>query len=144
MSLLYQVVTIDMLSLRARNLGTAHIKLLLPYLPQFVALTCIDLSDNRLTADGVQALVDSLLQPSSPLRDLRLANNWFGPKGVQVLARALEADVGLRRLDVSNTDARPQKASYLLDNGLDSDQYALKALADAIRVYHFVFVVVDY
>ena len=125
---------IDTLSLRTRDLGSAHITVLLPHLPRFVALACIDLSENRLTADGVQALVDSVLQPNSPLRDLRLANNWFGPKGVQVLARALKANVGLRRLDVSNTGARPSDVWRL-----DSDQHALKDCADALRVCHGVF-----
>ena len=40
-----------------------------------------------MTVEGVAALVSALLQPGSRLRDLRLANNWFGPAGVRALTR---------------------------------------------------------
>jgi hypothetical protein len=95
-------------------------------------LTHLDLSYNRITAEGVQALVDTLLQPGSHLIDLRIANNWFGPEGVFALARALEANVGLQRLDVSNADARPAEAWRV-----DTDQHALKTLADSLLVCHY-------
>ena len=103
--------------------------MLLPTLSQCVALTHLDLSDNNVTAEGVEALVTTVLQPGSRLRDLRLANNWFGPAGVRALAGPLAANAGLQYLDVSNTSARPADALRL-----DSDQRALQSLADALKV----------
>jgi Ran GTPase-activating protein (RanGAP) involved in mRNA processing and transport len=103
--------------------------LLLPTLSQCVALTHLDLSDNNVTAEGVEALITTLLQPDSRLRDLRLANNWLGPVGVCALAGPLAANVGLQYLDVSNTSARPADALRL-----DSDRRALQSLADALKV----------
>jgi hypothetical protein len=112
--------------------------LLLPTLTQCAALTHLDLSDNNVTAEGVEALVTVLL-PESRLRDLRLANNWFGPAGVYALTVVLEANMGLRHIDVSNKGAPPKDASRC-----DSDQHALRALADALRVscynMYFLFV----
>ena len=81
-----------------------------------------------MTAEGVEALVTALL-PESCLRDLRLANNWFGPSGVYALTVVLEANMGLQHLDVSNKGVPPKDASRR-----DSDQHALRALADALRV----------
>ena len=83
-----------------------------------------------MTAEGVEALVSAFLQPGSRLRDLRLANNWLGPAGVCALAGPLVANTGLQYLDLSNTSARPADALRL-----DSDQRALQALADALKVF---------
>ena len=124
-----QTATITTVSLRGCALDSAHLALLLPTLSQCVALTHLDLSDNNLTAEGVEALVSALLQPGSRLRDLRLANNWLGPAGVCALAGPLVANTGLQYLDLSNTSARPADALRL-----DSDQRALQALADALKV----------
>ncbi len=113
---------------------------------QCVALTHLDLSDNNLTVEGVAALVSALLQPGSRLRDLRLANNWFGPAGVRALTRPLVSNMGLQYLDVSNTSARPADAiigsayrammMWSADEfkHLDSDQHTLQTLAGALRV----------
>ena len=111
-------------------LRTAHLHTILPTLARCPALANIDLSDNHVTADGIEALVASrVLQPDSPLRDLRLANNWCGPASVYALARPLAANVGLQHLDVTNTGVRPVGESRF-----DSDQRALQVMARALQV----------
>jgi Ran GTPase-activating protein (RanGAP) involved in mRNA processing and transport len=107
---------------------------MLPTLTQCVVLAHLDLSDNNITAIGVQSLVTVLLETEWRLQDLLLADNWYGPAGVHALSLLLEADVELRRLDVSNTGVRPMDSSRL-----DSDQNALQALADALRVCNHMY-----
>ena len=133
-----QASTVTTVRLCHCALDTFHLVSLLPTLTQCAALTHLDLSDNNVTAEGVEALVTALL-PESRLRDLRLANNWFGPAGVYALTVVLEANMGLQHLDVSNKGVPPKDASRR-----DSDQHALRVLADALRVpcyiMYFLFV----
>jgi hypothetical protein len=126
-----QSSTVSSVRLRGCALETTHLLSLLPFLIQCNNLTHLDVSDNNLSSDGVEALIAALF-PESRLQVLCLANNWFGPPGLYALAVALEANVGLKRLDVANTNARPLDMSRI-----DSDQHALKALADALQVYYF-------
>ncbi len=84
-----------------------------------------------MTVDGVQTLVDALLQPRSRLCVLNLSNNWFGPAGAHALAVPLAANAGLQHLAIANSGARPAGTST---PRFDTDQYALKDLADALLV----------
>ncbi len=110
----------------------------LPRLTTFfhdLSTTCLDLSDNWLTVGGIQTLVAALFQPHSCLQKLQLCNNWFGPLGADALATALEANVQLQDLDVSNwLQTRPADTLGL---SRDLDQRVVQRLADALRVHPF-------
>ncbi len=121
--------TISTVLLNRCNLNDACLQQLLLPLTNLPSLTSLDLSDNELTALGVQYLVDALLQPGSRLCSLNLSNNWLSPAGAQALTAPLAANVGLQRLTVANSGARPAGISRL-----DTDQHALMALAIALQV----------
>ena len=98
-----QASSLSVIDLKGRAIGVCDE--LLQALAQCSCLTHLDLSGNCLTAEAVNALVSTLLQPDSPrLRHLNLADNVeLKSSGLCQLARALAGSVWLEMLDISNT-----------------------------------------
>eukprot|EP00878_Enallax_costatus_P046019 GHUV01055590.1.p1 GENE.GHUV01055590.1~~GHUV01055590.1.p1 ORF type:complete len:335 (+),score=121.68 GHUV01055590.1:1062-2066(+) len=64
----------------------------------------LDLSSNRITADGAAVLADALSQAGCTLQRLVLSHNALGDSGVSALASALQTNKSLQHLDISGTD----------------------------------------
>jgi uncharacterized protein (TIGR02996 family) len=71
----------------------------------------LDLSDNRVTAAGIQALADG--GPYSRLESLDLSANLLGNEGLKILSRS-EAFPALRRLSLINVNIDDTGASRML------------------------------
>ncbi len=92
-------------------------------------LTRLDVSDNLLTAVGLDVLVAKVLSPGSSLTELHLRNNWLGTDGMIKLAAAVRTHGGLRHLDVSNEGARPKDFSRV-----DTSQLGLLEMFKSLSV----------
>jgi Ran GTPase-activating protein (RanGAP) involved in mRNA processing and transport len=67
------------------------------------ALETLYLGCNHIELAGVEALVEALADPSSPVRALWLKRNLVGPDGAAVLARLLDRQPNLELLDLTNS-----------------------------------------
>lgn len=76
----------------------------------------VQLSSNKIGAEGVKAIVTALLDPNCPVNSLCLANNCMGLEGAKVIAAALlSPNYSLAALDVSNNDIGPEGEKIIAD-----------------------------
>jgi Ran GTPase-activating protein (RanGAP) involved in mRNA processing and transport len=90
-------------------------------------LRVLDLSWNSLTDDAAVYLAEHVLAKNTHLAVLNLASNAISDRGVLALARALEADLGLRELDIVGNQARDESA-FAMANLLTSRHCHLQTL----------------
>ncbi len=119
--------TLFSVKLSGCRLGSAGLQAVLPLLVQFSALTHLDLSDNQITADDIEAIVAAILQSGLSLCNLNVANNWFGPRGAKALVALLST--GLQFLDLTNA-GEPKDLSLS-----DTNQEALSDLFTKLQVF---------
>ena len=99
-------------TLSCNNCGIESIDIDIDSIPQ--NLKALNLSGNRISADGYRGMVKLLQGENSTLATLRLNNNDIGDQGVEILVDALQSNKSLDTLELSENRSISNQGQIML------------------------------
>jgi len=99
-------------TLSCNNCGIESIDIDIDSIPQ--NLKALNLSGNRISADGYRGMVKLLQGGNSTLATLRLNNNDIGDQGVEILVDALQSNKSLDTLELSENRSISNQGQIML------------------------------
>ncbi|XP_037098598.1 protein NLRC5-like isoform X4 [Syngnathus acus] len=119
--------TLEVLALKKCNLSKKSCEALASVLSSPGSLRELDLGDNDLGDDGLEALATGLAKPQCTLQVLRLEKCNLSKKSWEALASILSSPCSLRELDLTDNDLRDNRLEALAA-GLAKPQCTLEVL----------------